>query len=229
LNDKLLEITSSVSPSKQSKGGGDGGDGGDGGEGGEIKLKESQDALSNLAYYGSSSSDDDDIKKETIDSQIPSQKDNLSSYKDENANLKCTQNNNNDIMEGNPTTHKFKTKQCRYFLRNGTCKNGNQCTYIHDMTQHELYKANASVKREIQSKKDKAKNEARREVNLITTGRAQGDRTDLPATTGQTLLRRLLQNDIRRERSLCLQLLRYIVDCNFLQEQKGKTRNETIE
>lgn len=242
LNDKLVVpvASSSASPSKQSGGGGGGG-------GGETKLQESQDALSNLAYYGSSSSDeeeqdnnknnnhnnhkkhqddDDDIEKETIDSQIPIGEDNLGSNKDENANLNDTKNDD-DIVEGN-ATHKYKTKQCRYFLRNGTCKNGNQCTYIHDITQHELYKTNASVRREIQSKKDKAKNEARREVNLITTGRAQGDRTDLPAT-GQTLLRRLLQNDIRRERSLCLQLLRYIVDCNFLQEQKGKTRNETME
>jgi hypothetical protein len=58
-------------------------------------------------------------------------------------------------------------------------------------------------------------------MNILTTGRAQGMGSNgniLPS--GQTLLRKLLQNDIRRERHLTLQLLRYIVDCNYLQEKR---------
>mmetsp|Transcript_16770 Transcript_16770/g.25098 ORF Transcript_16770/g.25098 Transcript_16770/m.25098 type:complete len:95 (+) Transcript_16770:296-580(+) len=47
--------------------------------------------------------------------------------------------------------------------------------------------------------------------------------------TGQTLLRKLLQNDIRRERSLCLQLLRYIVDCNYLQKKRDGERKEKMD
>ena len=199
-------------------------------------------ALSNLLCYGSSSSDDDDgdgdgdgdeansggeekKMKPTIDSS--------SSIK-EHFHMKGTEGNSYttlsatnsslgiDDKKNNDNNNKYKTKHCRYFVRNGSCKNGDKCTYIHDIAQHEAYKANRAVQREMQSKRDKAKNEAQREMNLLTTGKANGgsgNGTMLPAT-GQTLLRKLLQNDIRRERMLTLQLLRYIVDCNFLQEKR---------
>jgi len=119
--------------------------------------------------------------------------------------------------------HKFKTRQCRFFLNNGTCKNGDQCTYIHDTNEHEQFKSKKKQRREIQSQKDKARNEAQREINLITTGKTQATRSQNGvASSSQTLLRKLLQNDIRRERSICLQLLRYIVDCNYLQERRNQ-------
>jgi hypothetical protein len=115
-------------------------------------------------------------------------------------------------------TSKYKTRQCRYFLRNGTCKNGDTCTYIHDMEQHEAYKKDADARKEKQSQKDRARNQAKKEMNLITSGRREGGLGS--GIGGQTLLRKLLENDIRRERSLCLQLLRYIADCNYLQERR---------
>jgi hypothetical protein len=43
------------------------------------------------------------------------------------------------------------------------------------------------------------------------------------------LLRKLLQNDIRRERSLTLQLLRYIVDCNYLQEKREVVNGNNVD
>ena len=121
------------------------------------------------------------------------------------------------------SSSKYKTKQCRYFLRNGTCKNGDGCTYIHDLEQHEAYKSNLDVRKERQSQRDRARNESKKETNLNKSGRQQGGMlkyTDCDGTGAQSLLRKLLENDIRRERSLCLQLLRYIVDCNFLQDQR---------
>ena len=195
-----------------------------------LQNEESHNAFSNLADYGSSSDDDDD--NDIMDNDNTSDEKNQNDQDDKHQHTQSSQqqqvdstyNNINEMNNatssaGNKDISKLKTKQCRYFLRNGTCKNGDKCTYIHDMNQHEIYKANASSRREVQSKRDKAKNEARREMNLLTTGRADGNGSGLPKT-GQTLLRKLLQNDIRRERSLCLQLLRYIVDCNFLQENK---------
>lgn len=162
-----------------------------------------------IAGYGSSSSDEEDEAKNKVS---------------ETGEKACTQITN-ELPEHNPTSpgqpiSKFKTKQCRFFLRNGSCKNGDSCTYIHDIAQHEAYKNNALERKQKQSQRDRARNEAKREMNLLSTGRDQAESSRGGARGGQTLLRKLLQNDIRRERSLCLQLLRYIVDCNFLQEQK---------
>jgi hypothetical protein len=41
-----------------------------------------------------------------------------------------------------------------------------------------------------------------------------------PQQSGNSLLNKLLQSDMRREAALTLQLLHYIADCNYLQEQK---------
>mmetsp|Transcript_391 Transcript_391/g.652 ORF Transcript_391/g.652 Transcript_391/m.652 type:complete len:550 (+) Transcript_391:188-1837(+) len=132
---------------------------------------------------------------------------------------KTTKDSHSPPHDQADSTSKYKTKQCRYFLRNGTCKNGDSCTYIHDMEQHEAYKNNADSRKERQSQKDRARNQAKKEMNLLTSGRKDGG-LGSGSSGGQTLLRKLLENDIRRERSLCLQLLRYIVDCNFLQEKR---------
>lgn len=107
-----------------------------------------------------------------------------------------------------------KIKQCRFFLRNGTCKNGDNCTYIHDISKHEEYKANSTIRKQTQSERDKARNALKKEMDILTTGRSQSGRTS------ESLLRKLVQNDIRRERTLCLQLLRYIADCNYLQGKR---------
>lgn len=161
-----------------------------------------------IAGYGSSSDEEDIKKQETKE---------LVCETIGESNIVSTETPPNDV----DTKSNFKTKQCRYFLRNGTCKNGDNCTYIHDIEKHEEYKANADIRKERQSKRDRARNEAKKEMDILTTGRSQqNNRTKNNAAAGQTLLRKLLQNDIRRERTLTLQLLRYIVDCNYLQKQR---------
>jgi hypothetical protein len=45
------------------------------------------------------------------------------------------------------------------------------------------------------------------------------------AGKSSTLLKKLLKSDTDREMTLTLQLLRYIVDCNFLQEQRDAKKN----
>jgi hypothetical protein len=198
----------------------------------KTTQKESQDAFANLACYGSSSDDEDDdnadthtnvAKGETV-STSPNSNAPVIQNTTDNIHIKNNTNSTNSNVESpgvGGDNKKFKTRHCRYFLRNGTCKNGDECTYIHDNAEHEKYKLNRSSRCQMQSQKDKAKNEAQREMNILTTGRAQGMGSNgniLPS--GQTLLRKLLQNDIRRERNLTLQLLRYIVDCNYLQEKR---------
>jgi len=179
-------------------------------------------SISNLiAGYGSSSDEDEVEKKDgtgtstqKLDAVVDIQK------------CKEVSMQTNSTATGNDPSSTFKTKFCRYFLRNGTCKNGDECTYIHDMAKREAYKTNAGIKKQKQSQRDRARNEAQKEMNVITTGRTKGRAGHGAAP--QTLLRKLLQNDIRRERSLALQLLRYVVDCNYLQEKReGQLNSET--
>ncbi len=186
-------------------------------------------ALQNLvSCYDSSSSDDDNDtndkaaleKKRESRNSIPSMLESSSSSKHDEIATPVQHDGMNQVdTQGKCST--YKTKQCRYFIWNGTCKNGDNCSYIHDMAKHEAYKANQEERKRTQSQRDRAKNEARKEMQRIEGVRSGTRGGNAGSGGGQTLLRQLLQNDIKRERTLCLQLLRYIVDCNFLQEQKG--------
>ena len=179
--------------------------------------KPSSSISSLIAGYGSSSDEDETEAGKKSSPKI---------------NEMCREVTNNGpnhataLVEESAST--FKTKPCRFFLRNGSCKNGDNCTYMHDLAQHEEYKDSAESRKQKQSQRDRARNEAKREMNLITTGREQAGSSKGGAPGGQTLLRKLLQNDIRRERSLCLQLLRYIADCNYLQEKKEAKSSEQV-
>ena len=164
-----------------------------------------------VACYGSSSDDDDDTSGKNTQQLEP--------------NIQSSPSNS---ISTDASALKHKTKLCRFFLRNGTCKNGENCTYIHDIAQHESFKSKAETRKQKQSQRDRARNEAQKEMHLITTGRTQGNGKGGDSNR-QTLLRKLLQSDIRRERSLCLQLLRYIVDVNFLQENKTKNTSKDAE
>ena len=177
-------------------------------------------SISNLiAGYGSSSDEDEVVKKDATVVDIQT-------CTDVSMQTKSTGNDPSSTTCTSPSASNHKTKFCRYFLRNGTCKNGDECTYIHDMAKREAFKTNAALRKQKQSQRDRARNDAQKEMNVITTGRTKGMAGHGAAP--QTLLRKLLQNDIRRERSLALQLLRYIVDCNYLQEKReDQLKSET--
>lgn len=178
----------------------------------EEKPKSSISQL--IAGYGSSSDEDEEESK---------REQKATSYNNERVVGPTSGETKPNAENAGDPSSKYRTKACRFFLRNGSCKNGDKCNYIHDLAQHEEYKANAESRKEKQRERDKARNDARRELNLITTGREKsGSRGG--GSCRQTLLRKLLQNDIQRERSLSLQLLRYIVDCNYLQEKKEQKR-----
>ena len=80
-------------------------------------------------------------------------------------------------------------RPCRYFAKNGKCRNGDNCPYSHTVV----------------AGKDPSKKLGKRK-----------------AGTSSSLLRKLLQTDADREATLTLQLLNYIVDCNYLQEKKQR-------
>ena len=83
-----------------------------------------------------------------------------------------------------------KPRPCRFFMRRGKCMN-DSCAYLHDMEMYEI----ARSKRKQGRKTVKAVDEVNKE----------------------SLLRKLLRHDIRRETSLTLQCIRFLVDCNLFQ------------
>jgi hypothetical protein len=127
----------------------------------------------------------------------------------------------------------YRTRPCRFYLRTGRCRNGANCHYLHEDGEARRL---AEEQRIGQSKRDKARSDARRDIERLNSPRSNkrgsvGGVDDYKyANPGPKapLLRKLLQNDIRRERSLALQLLRYIVDCNYLQEKRGAGNDDKV-
>ena len=71
------------------------------------------------------------------------------------------------------------------FFLRGKCNNGDKCSFLHDIDAQ------------------------------IANKKKQKGKTSREQDKGQSLLRKLLDSDVRRETSLTLQCLRYIQDCNF--------------
>ena len=74
---------------------------------------------------------------------------------------------------------------CRFFARNGTCRNGDACAYSHDIVANQRQS-------QLSLPRDRSK---------------------------ETLLGKLLSNDVKRERSLTIQLLEYLVQSDFLEKK----------
>jgi hypothetical protein len=163
----------------------------------DDKKEDAKPGLSTLlAGYGSSSGSDDENVKETDggDKKVSAQKGNPTTDAQplvvDEKSLKPEQS-----AKASEARPQRSARPCRYFMRNGTCLNGDACRFSHD------------VSRSMNSNAKSNKNDAKR-------GGKQS------SSSSDTLLRRLLANDMRRETTLALQLLRYIVDCNFLQEKR---------
>ena len=101
-----------------------------------------------------------------------------------------------------------KPRPCRYFQRNGTCRNGDQCHFSHDPQQQQ------------QQQQQMCRN-----INTFKTNTKIKSKTKTKTKTksSSTLLRKLLTTDQDRETTLTLALLRYLVDCNYLQHQREAT------
>jgi hypothetical protein len=155
----------------------------------ESKKAEEKTGMSSLlAGYGSSSSsededDENDKKKDETTTKTEQVAESRNDYK-QSTSLPPRQQS---LSSQQPRS----SRPCRFFMRNGSCLNGDACRFSHDSTSLAM---NAS------------RNKLQR----------RGEQT----SSTDTLLRKLLANDMRRETTITLQLLEYIVDCNFLQEQR---------
>ena len=161
-------------------------------DGGHAELLSDKQAkedrgLSSL-LAGYGSSSDDDIEKPLDEKKIPT-----STQKPvEESNSKPNDDENPEPDELCKKNHDVRAqrsgKPCRYFMRNGTCLNGSACRFSHEVTQ-----------------------------GRHSNGPSPRPRRDKRLASSDTLLRRLLANDMRRESTMTLQLLRYIADCNYFQ------------
>ena len=170
--------------------------------------KESTLLGSLLAGYGSSSDDEnggnDDDNAKTINlatsSTIPKKVSEL------NTTTSVVPDGTNPQQSQQP----FRTRLCRYFAKNGQCRNGDKCSFSHDRTtavsNHEL-QSNPSQDEPPATKRQKMN------PNTTKSNKSAGTLPPPPAS----LLQKLFANDIQREATLTLQLLEYIVRSNFLQ------------
>lgn len=227
-----------------------------------------------LMGYGSSSSDDgeeDDDNKKNASSPIPNNISNAykgqdgdnpvekSSCADDTAltDERATISNNRktegrQIEHGSNSNPNYRTRLCRFFVRNGKCRNGDQCHYIHDTTQRhlkdkkigesqEVVTANptcvatqnestatntTTLPNDVDDTKNSNQNQKQQNQNRTRLIRSS-------TNTQPTLLRKLLSDDIRREQVLTIKLLKYIVKNNYLMEggddNKNKNNNECAE
>lgn len=157
-----------------------------------------------LDGYGSSSSDEEPPHKvlEEPTRQKLTQKLNDETMIEKSHDSASNNGTSSASVNINNNNAKFRTQMCRYFARTGTCRNGDKCTF-----QHERSNSN---------------NNNSPKSNLSSTTPQMGKKT---AGKTSTLLKKLLKSDADREMTLTLQLLRYIVDCNFLQEQRDEKKD----
>merc|ERR1712023_530144 len=202
--------------------------------GGKERRKEDDSGLSSLlAGYGSS--DDSDSESDEQDAN----KTNLNSFTAANtqtdfsndATSKNDTSTDNKIepVEGevctlNETvattmTQKKETsfRPCRFFFRNGSCRHGEKCRFSHeaDADRSRLQHYNQHRVQLSRFSSPAGSNGSRK--------RKRGGHT-----SSDSLLRKLLTNDMERESTLTMQLLKFVVDNNFFLDSNPKEKGGKI-
>ena len=167
-----------------------------------AKLKSEAGGLSSLlAGYGSSSSDDEDESNNS-----PTGKADTATSQDSVAATLETSNNSPP------------KRLCTYYQR-GKCRHGTSCIFLH--SDKPINNTTQNNKRQSQSERDKARNQYEEELKtlgLATPSHGSRYTSGGKVINNTSLLHQLLARDKERERSLTLQLLRYIVDCDYFQK-----------
>lgn len=169
---------------------GKGKDGGDASSGKTEKSENKTGLSALLGGYGSSSSSDEDSEDEQ--QKEPQPRNLLSESITVTTTENTTECNGTDSPETMPrpeTEEKppsYRTRPCHYFVRNGSCRNGDNCMFLHE--RH----AGSKPRNEPHQKRQKVES---------------------------SLLQKLLRNDIRREDTLTLRLIDFIVETDFLSTQ----------
>jgi hypothetical protein len=145
-----------------------------------------------LAGYGSSDDDSDNDNDDGVQGKQPL--DHVTTASQTTPILSVEQGDHSRAQaitspepERKPSTP--PTRSCRFFFRNGSCRNGDACRFSHEIPPP----ANGN-----QSNKNANNQDSRK--------RHRGGHT-----SSDTLLRKLLENDMDRESTLTMQLLKYIV------------------
>jgi len=197
-------------------------------EGAKQESKPGSGALSSLlAGYDSSSS------VETPSNNTPAKE-----QPKEGAEMEkgTTQNSQSTGIHTNTaTTTTTQQRVCRFHQR-GKCRHGSSCKFLHS-DKVEVSTEQQQAKRKAQSEHDKARIHRAHELQILglatpshATRNSKGDGKVINNTS---LLHKLLQRDKERERRLTLQLLRFVVDSNYLgagqveqDGSEGEERNE---
>eukprot|EP00934_Nitzschia_sp_Nitz4_P000982 Nitzschia sp. Nitz4//scaffold221_size33835//31260//32357//NITZ4_007858-RA/size33835-exonerate_protein2genome-gene-0.18-mRNA-1//1//CDS//3329542578//982//frame0 len=141
----------------------------------ETENKSGMSSL--LAGYGSSDSEEEPSKETTNSPRNTTETP---------VNPASSEVPTSDVAATPARTH-TKQRLCRFFARNGTCRNGTNCHFLHEKPS--------------QSSASTPQNDRKRK-----RGRP---------TTSDTLLRKLLATDMDREATLTMQLLKHIVEKEF--------------
>jgi len=97
------------------------------------------------------------------------------------------------------TTNTTRQRPCRFFARNGQCKNGDACGFRHDNSMNDVSHHHHTGDALLHSAPPN---------NLTKKRPGAGKKA--------TLLQKLLRKDAERERTLTLQLLEHIYESNYL-------------
>lgn len=169
-----------------------------------------ENSLKSLLIYNSSSDEDHDIDKvftTTFELENVSNSDHSINRHKIEKNYDITKDSNSaeigqyfyplEETRGRSVerSDNLKTKLCKYYLSKGSCKYGDNCNFIHDSQKYQkcMERKKSCIKK---------KNSSYMDSKNILEGQ---------------FLRKLLESDIRKEKILTLQLLQYIVSCNFFQ------------
>jgi hypothetical protein len=199
-----------------------------------------------LAGYGSSDGDGDDDDSSTKDEKRVG--DQASGRNENNGTMDATliggdvnasslpptevkhsssKSNSNNNMDGNDgnmvnpaasSSTTLSTRPCRFFFRNGSCKNGDSCRFRHDGSTGG---GGGGDKTHFQ------KRHTTQQTTALSTGQRKRKRGGGP-TSSDTLLRKLFENDMERESNLTMQLLRYIVKNNFFRNSNKETDRQVV-
>jgi len=182
-----------------------------------------------LAGYDSSSSQEDDSNP---NNGTPKKKDESSSVSA--AVVPPPPMKGDDTTKSSPSaldtsSPKPKQRLCKYYQR-GKCIHGDSCKFLHSEASakdpHQQQK-----QRQSQSERDKAKNQYQRELQVLGLATPSHGNRYTPGgkkvMDSSSLLHKLLQRDKERERRLTLQLLRYVVDCDYFQPSSSRETNKS--
>lgn len=157
--------------------------------------------LSSLLEGYGSSSDEEEVDKSKTNLQKDGKDKASATAKNEIQETNPT-NSNNTGAGGTAASHpNYRTRLCKFFARNGSCRHGDNCRFKHEKVDPSAMGADSHNK---------------------TNGPTHQRRPKQPP---KNLLRDLLVNDIARERNLTLRLLKYIVDQDFLSEESDNAND----